>query len=343
MADEKQQVSRREAMKTALKAGVYAAPVILAASIPAGVAAASPPPPPPPPPGPCGTVPVLSTIAITQQPAFNSRFCGGGPSSQPFVNVAITALTVTCASPNTTYELTVASADTDVITSNIIAGTLTTDANGSATFATTLGPNTLTQLDVTSGKLPTTLTVRLVHPPTEVPVFASVDVTNITTLGCPTPLSASVAPIEGPVGTVFTVTGKNYPANSQVTVAILDSNGTQVLSQSAPVNGVGGFTATIDTSSFTVSDTYEVTVNGQHFGLFGLIFGVLPSVTATPPSAPFGTVFRITGAGYLISPKRILINPVYLWINTPDNVTVVQPTVPVDASGKFTTSYDSST
>jgi hypothetical protein len=37
-------ISRREAMKTALKAGAYAAPVVVAAAVPMGVAAATPPP-----------------------------------------------------------------------------------------------------------------------------------------------------------------------------------------------------------------------------------------------------------------------------------------------------------
>ncbi len=36
------EVSRREAMKTAMKAGAYAAPVILAASVPGAVGAANP-------------------------------------------------------------------------------------------------------------------------------------------------------------------------------------------------------------------------------------------------------------------------------------------------------------
>ena len=40
----KDDISRREAMKTALKAGAYAAPVVVAAAVPVGVAAATPPP-----------------------------------------------------------------------------------------------------------------------------------------------------------------------------------------------------------------------------------------------------------------------------------------------------------
>jgi hypothetical protein len=40
----KDDISRREAMKTALKAGAYAAPIVVAAAVPVGVAAATPPP-----------------------------------------------------------------------------------------------------------------------------------------------------------------------------------------------------------------------------------------------------------------------------------------------------------
>ena len=41
----KDDITRREAMKTALKAGAYAAPVVLAATVPEMVSAATPPPP----------------------------------------------------------------------------------------------------------------------------------------------------------------------------------------------------------------------------------------------------------------------------------------------------------
>jgi hypothetical protein len=41
----KSEVSRREAMKTALKAGAYAAPIVVSAAVPVGVAAATPAPP----------------------------------------------------------------------------------------------------------------------------------------------------------------------------------------------------------------------------------------------------------------------------------------------------------
>ncbi len=71
--DETQDISRREAMKTALKAGAYVAPVILSAAVPAGVLAANSPtlPPainPPPvdnPPPPPTTVTLVLSKSVT--------------------------------------------------------------------------------------------------------------------------------------------------------------------------------------------------------------------------------------------------------------------------------------
>lgn len=63
MAAIRDAVSRRDAMKTALKAGVYAAPVILATVVPAAVSAATPPPSP----GPTGLV--LTNTVNTPAPA----------------------------------------------------------------------------------------------------------------------------------------------------------------------------------------------------------------------------------------------------------------------------------
>jgi len=58
-------VSRRDAMKTALKAGAYAAPVVLAAAVPVGVAAATPPPTPTPPSLGCSTVTTSGGAGVT--------------------------------------------------------------------------------------------------------------------------------------------------------------------------------------------------------------------------------------------------------------------------------------
>lgn len=59
------EISRREAMKTAMKAGAYAAPVILASTVPVGVAAATPPPPPPPPTQMCNTATTSGGAGVT--------------------------------------------------------------------------------------------------------------------------------------------------------------------------------------------------------------------------------------------------------------------------------------
>ncbi|MHB8644872.1 MAG: FG-GAP repeat domain-containing protein [Thermomicrobiales bacterium] len=69
MAGGTQSVSRREAMKTALKASAYAAPIVLSAVVPPAVAAATPPPrtvtfvPAPGSPFPVGTAPTAIVIA----------------------------------------------------------------------------------------------------------------------------------------------------------------------------------------------------------------------------------------------------------------------------------------
>lgn len=131
-------ISRRDAMKTALKAGAYAAPVILTAAVPVtGVAAATPPP--------ACTRPFtlgLATIGTgtggTVQSLTN---CGSGFIQQ--FQVVLNG-----AAPSTQFDVYIDQNSAGSAASHIFAGTFTTDASGNATFtAKVTVPVAATQVD----------------------------------------------------------------------------------------------------------------------------------------------------------------------------------------------------
>ncbi|MCA1668450.1 MAG: hypothetical protein LC793_13875 [Thermomicrobia bacterium] len=134
-------ISRRDAMKTALKAGAYAAPVILTAAIPAtGVAAATPPVPP----AAC-TRPFMTELAPSGT--------GTGGTLQSLTNCGtgffqFFRVTLTGAPANTAYDVYLDQNSAGTAASHIFAGTFSTDAAGNATFSSKITvPVAATQLD----------------------------------------------------------------------------------------------------------------------------------------------------------------------------------------------------
>jgi len=100
-------VTRREAMKTAIKAGAYAAPIVLAASVPAGVLAAnSGAPAATTTPTTAPMVGVWFSAGVTQTPTL--RTCQGQPAAGTtgdFQFVENVNLPVTNAGPGTAFDV----------------------------------------------------------------------------------------------------------------------------------------------------------------------------------------------------------------------------------------------
>lgn len=133
-------MSRREAMKMALKAGAYAAPVVLVAAVPTAVAAQV-----------SGITPVCtrpltrllapsgSGTAGTSQ---TTTACTGGGYIQTF------QVTLTGAPANTRYDVYLDQESVGSASSHLFAGTFTTNAAGDATFSASIRvPTPVTMLD----------------------------------------------------------------------------------------------------------------------------------------------------------------------------------------------------
>lgn len=157
------ELSRRDAMKTAVKAGAYAAPVVLAASVPGmGVAAASVP-------GATTTPTATSTVtpvatntptpaqvglqingsSVTQTPTL--RTCTGQPVSpapgspaDDFQFVESLNIPVSNGGPNTAFDVFISAPNFDPLATGIVTlmgfpsfrvGTFAVGSNGSGTFS----------------------------------------------------------------------------------------------------------------------------------------------------------------------------------------------------------------
>jgi len=134
------EISRRDAMKTALKAGAYAAPVILTAAIPAaGVAAATPP------------VPAACTRPFTTARAPSGTGTGGTLQSATNCGagfIQFFQVTLAGAPANTAYDVYIDQNSVGSAASHIFAGTFSTDAAGNASFSSRITvPAAATQVD----------------------------------------------------------------------------------------------------------------------------------------------------------------------------------------------------
>lgn len=143
-------VSRREAMKTALKAGAYAAPVILAATVPTSVSAQVS--------GPTGTLTGTVSNASNGQPIAGATVAVGGVSA---VTNASGVYTIANAPAGTrTVQTSASGFTTRTDTVNIVAGSSTTFST--ALVPTSVGTGVSTVL--TWGAQPSDLDSHLVGP-----------------------------------------------------------------------------------------------------------------------------------------------------------------------------------
>lgn len=142
--------SRREAMKTALKAGAYAAPVILAAGVPTPVSAQVT--------GPTGTLTGLVTNAQNAQPISGATVSVGGVTGTTNASGVYTIANAPAGSRTVTTSASGFSTRTDTV--NIVAGS-------STTFNTSLVPTAVgagIAIVLTWGAQPSDLDSHLVGP-----------------------------------------------------------------------------------------------------------------------------------------------------------------------------------
>lgn len=142
--------SRREAMKTALKAGAYAAPVILASSVPTPVSAQVT--------GPTGTLTGLVTNAQNAQPIAGATVSVGGVTGTTNASGVYTIANAPAGSRTVTTSASGFSTRTDTV--NVVAGS-------STTFNTSLVPTSVgtgIAIVLTWGAQPSDLDSHLVGP-----------------------------------------------------------------------------------------------------------------------------------------------------------------------------------
>lgn len=183
------ELSRRDAMKTAVKAGAYAAPVVLAASVPGmGVAAASVPATNTPVPNPAVGI-QLSNTSVTQTPTL--RTCQGQPTGaagDDFQFVESLNIPVSNAGPNTAFDVYISAPNFDTAAGAVTlnggfpsfrVGTFTVGSNGSGTFT---GSVTVSAID-NPPIFPNPLTLILTYAGTMTVVTTS-QVNSVTNVRC---------------------------------------------------------------------------------------------------------------------------------------------------------------
>jgi hypothetical protein len=277
-------VSRREAMKTALKAGAYAAPVILAASVPTPVSAQVS--------GPTGTL--TGTV---------SNASNGSPIPGATVSVAgVSAVT----NASGVYTIANAPAGTRTVTTTASGFTTRTDtvnivAGSSTTFSTALVPTSVgtgVSVVLTWGAQPSDLDSHLVGPNgsggrfhcyyanrTPVP-FVRLDVDDVTAFG---PETITVSQVSGSfVAGTYNYYVHNFSGSPEFDVSnavvTVFAQGAQVAqyrvsnaSGSATSNywSVFGFTLTASGAGSSIAPVQQFTNTPPTLGL------VLPPKTTT--------------------------------------------------------------
>ena len=197
------ELSRRDAMKTAVKAGAYAAPVVLAASVPGmGVAAASVPSATnTPTPGATNTpTPAqvglqINSSSVTQTPTL--RTCTGQPVSptpgsptDDFQFVESLNVPVSNGGPNTAFDVFISAPNFDPLATGLVTlmgfpsfrvGTFTVGSNGRGTFTGSVTASAIDNPPV----FPNPLTVILTFAgTTTIAGTQQVSASNVTNVRC---------------------------------------------------------------------------------------------------------------------------------------------------------------
>lgn len=237
----KDEVSRREAMKTAMKAGAYAAPVILAASVPGAVGATN----------------MISNGTVTP-PATGGggpTITGVNPPSGPTTGGTVVTLTGTNFCPGATVTVNgVAATNVTVVNSTTITFTTPAGTTGAATITVTCpagtGTGTFTYFPPGTGP-----TITVVNPPAG-PTTGGTVVTLTGTNFCP-----------GAVVTVNGVTATNVTVVNSTTITFTTPAGAQ---------GAATITVTCPAGTATGGFTYRtITVTGEAYTANASVLGVL--------------------------------------------------------------------
>jgi hypothetical protein len=109
--------------------------------------------------------------------------------------------------------------------------------------------------------------------------------------------SVTVSPASGPVGSSVTVTGSNYPTNTQVAVTF---NGTSITTTPATITttATGNFSATFTVPSSAAAGPNTVTATAGTRSASDTFAVTTPGITLSPTSGSASTQVTITGSNY---------------------------------------------
>src|SRR2546427_3952626 len=114
-------------------------------------------------------------------------------------------------------------------------------------------------------------------------------------------VTISLNPSSGPTGTTVTVTGKNFAANSGITISY-DGAGITTTPTTITTNSTGSFTGsiTVPTSSGAGTHTVKATDASNHPASAQFTVATIPvaTISLNPSSGPVGTTVNISGSNF---------------------------------------------
>src|SRR2546428_109833 len=149
-------------------------------------------------------------------------------------------------------------------------------------------------------------------------------------------VTISLSPSSGPAGTTVTVTGKNFAANSGITISY-DGSSITTTPTTITSTSTGSFTGsiTIPSSSTAGPHTVKATDASNHpaSAQFTVTTTPIATISLNPSSGPAGTTVTVTGTNF--SPNSAIIAVTYDGTSVTTNPAIIQ----TDSSGGFSATF----
>src|SRR2546426_2700420 len=148
-------------------------------------------------------------------------------------------------------------------------------------------------------------------------------------------VTISLNPSSGPTGTTVTVTGKNFAANSGITISY-DGSAITTTPTTITTDSTGSFTGsiTIPSSSAAGPHTVKATDASNHPASAQFTVGITgPSISLNPSSGPAGTTVTVTGKNFAANSAITAVT--YDGTSVTTNPVIIQ----TDSSGGFSATF----
>src|SRR2546428_22535 len=149
----------------------------------------------------------------------------------------------------------------------------------------------------------------------------------------------SLNPTSGPAGTKVTISGRNFAANSGITISY-DNNAITTTPATITTDSTGGFTGSITVPSSSAAGTHTVKATDASANSASASFTVttpppppVAKISLNPSSGPAGTTVTVTGTNF--SPNSAINTVTY----DGTSVTTNPPIIQTDSSGGFSATF----